>query len=449
VRESPATAASSSADALRTFLVVWFGQLVSQIGTAMSTFALLIWIYERTGSATSVALLGFSWFVPVITLSPLAGVWVDRYDRRRIMLLADAGAAAMTVGVLALYLGGRLEVWHLYIADALSGVCWAFQGPAYTASTTMLLPSRHYARAAGLRSVATFGADAVAPFLAGVAVVALGIGGVLVIDIVTFLVAVATLATVRIPRPPASEVHATARPGFREELRAGFGYIRARRGLLALLAIYTGINLFAALTYYAILPPMILARTGRDVLALASVQSALGAGAVAGGLVMGLWGGPRRKIHGVLAGAAISFFAGDLLFAVGRTLPLWVVAAFVGSFFVPVILASDLAIWQSKVPPALQGRVFSIRSAVRMSTMPLGYLLGGVLADGWFEPAMRAGGSLAPIFGGLVGVGPGAGMAVMFLFTAVAGTVMSLAGYAIRRVRDVERDTPAAAPQPV
>jgi len=426
---------------VRTFLVVWSGQLVSQIGTAMSTFALLIWIYERTGRATTVALLGFFWFVPVIALAPLAGVWIDRHDRRRIMLLADTGAAVMTLGVLLLYAGGRLEVWHLYVAEAISGICWAFQGPAYTAATTMLLPSRHYARAAGLRSVATFGADAVAPFLAGVAVVALGIAGVLVIDLVTFLVAVATLVTVRIPRPPeVPKAHDAPASGFREELRVGFQYIRARRGLLAILGIYTGINLFAALTYYAILPPMILARTVRDTLALASVQSALGAGAVAGGVLMGVWGGPQRRIHGVLAGAAISFLAGDLLFAIGRTLPVWLVAAFVGAFFVPVIMASDLAIWQSKVPPSLQGRVFSIRSSVRMSTMPLGYLLGGVLADGWFEPAMMVGGSLTAAFGWLVGVGPGAGMGVMFLFTAVAGTAMSLAGYLFRAVRNVESD---------
>ena len=168
------------------------------------------------------------------------------------------------------------------------------------------------------------------------------------------------------------------------------------------------------------------------------MQSALGAGAVAGGVLMGVWGGPRRRIHGVLTGAAVSFLAGDLLFAIGRTLPVWLVAAFVGAFFVPIIMASDLAIWQSKVPPSLQGRVFSIRSAVRMSTMPLGYLLGGVLADGWFEPAMVAGGSLTAAFGWLVGVGPGAGMGVMFLFTAVAGTAMSLAGYLFRTVRDVE-----------
>ena len=429
---------------MRTFLVVWFGQLVSQIGTAMSTFALLIWIYEHTGRATSVALLGFFWFLPVIALAPFAGVWIDRHDRRCIMLLADTGQAVATLGVLLLYVTGRLEVWHLYVAEAASGLGWAFQGPAYTAATTMLLPKEHYARASGLRSVATFGADAVAPVLAGVAIVGIGIGGVLVVDLVTFLFAVATLATVHVPRPPVSASHDTG--GFGDQLRAGFSYMRTRRGLLGLMGIYTGINLFAALTYYAILPPMILARTGRDTIALASVQSALGAGAVAGGLVMGLWGGPRRKIHGVLAGAAISFLTGDFLFAVGRTIPMWIVAALIGSFFVPVIMASDLAIWQSKVPPALQGRVFSIRSAVRMSMMPLGYLLGGVLADNWFEPAMTRG-AMATAFGWLVGTGPGAGMAVMFLITAIAGTVMALAGYLFRAVRDVESD-PVSSPPP-
>jgi DHA3 family macrolide efflux protein-like MFS transporter len=423
-----------------TFLVVWAGQLVSQIGTAMTAFALLIWMYERTGRATSVALLGFFWFAPVVALGPLAGVWVDRHDRRRVMLLADAAAAVMTAAVLALYLGGRLEVWHLYAAEAVAGACWAFQGPAYTAATTMLLPARHYARASGLRSVATFGAEAVAPFLAGVAVVALGLAGVLVIDLATFAVAVATLAAVRIPRPAAGDAGDGGDAGFAAELRAGFQYLRRHRGLLSLLAIYTGINFFAALTYYAILPPMILARTGRDALALASVQSALGVGAVAGGLLMGVWGGPRRKLHGVLAGAAVSFFVGDLLFALGHALPVWVVAALVGSFFVPVIIGCDLAIWQARVPPALQGRVFAIRSAVRMSTMPLGYLLGGVLADHAFEPALAPGGALAPWLGPLVGVGPGAGMAAMFLGTALAGTAMSLAGYLIPAVRAVDRE---------
>jgi hypothetical protein len=423
---------------VRTFLVVWFGQLVSQVGTAMSTFALLIWIYEATGRATSVALLGFFWFVPVIALSPVVGVWIDRHDRRRIMLLADTGQAVMTLAVLLLYTSGQLAVWHLYVAEAIAGVGWALQGPAYTAATTMLLPKQHYARASGLRSVATFGADAVAPFLAGAAVVAVGVGGVLVIDLVTFLIAVATLATVHIPAPARDGAHDAPRPGFFTEFREGFGYIRARTGLLALLAIKSGVHLFAALTYYSVLPSMILARTGRDTLALAAVQSALGAGAVAGGLVMGLWGGPKRKIHAVLISTAISFIVSDPLFAIGRTLPVWIAAALIGAFFIPIMMATEIAIWQAKVPPALQGRVFAIRSSIRMSMMPLGYLFGGLLADHWFEPAMMPAGALAPALGPLVGTGPGAGMAVMFLISGVAGASMSLAGYLFRAVREVE-----------
>jgi MFS family permease len=429
---------------LGTFAVIWFGQLISQIGTAMTRFALLIWVYQQTGTATSVALLGFCSLVPLLVVSPFAGVWVDRHDRRRIMLLADLGAGAMTAGVLVLYSTDTLRVWHLYVAEALAGAFEAFQVPAYLAATTQLVPSRHYARAGGLRAVAAFGADSVAPFAAGVVLVWLGIAGVLLVDLATFLVAVTSLAMVSIPRPPQNG--APARGGgpaaFWMEMSAGGRVITENAGLLGLMAIYTGLNLFASLTYFSILPALILARSGRNALALASVQSMEGAAAVAGGLVMSIWGGFRRKIHGVLAGAAISFLLGDLLFALGRDLPVWLLAAFVSAFFFPIIMASDQAIWQEQVPPGLQGRVFAIRGTVRRSTMPVGYLLGGVLADRWFEPAMVQGGRLAPVFGGLVGVGTGAGIAVMFLFTAVAGTLMSLAGYAVAAVREVERRKP-------
>jgi len=170
------------------------------------------------------------------------------------------------------------------------------------------------------------------------------------------------------------------------------------------------------------------------------VQSANGAAGALGGAIMAAWGGPRRRIHGVLAGAALSFLAGDLLFAVGRTVRVWVAAAVIGSVLIPVITACNQAIWQARVDPALQGRVFALASAVRTSTMPLGYLIGGLVADLWFEPAMADGGALAPWLGGLLGTSPGAGMAAMFLTTAVMGTALSLSGYLFRAVRDVEKD---------
>lgn len=434
---------------MRTFTIIWFGQFASLIGTAMTRFALLIWAYDQTGSATAVALLGFFSYAPYVLASPLAGDWVDRLDRRLVMVAADTGAALMTLTLLLLYAAGALQIWHLFAAQAFSGVFDAFQLPAYTAATTTLLPRRQYARASGMRSLADAGAQVLAPILAGLLLALVDIHGVMLIDVGTFLVAMVTLALVRIP-PPAPAPGDEPGAGFRRRLAFGFRYIGQRPGLLGLLLVFLGINFFAALTYFAILPTLVLARTGGDEIAVGTVMSALGAGGVAGGLVVSIWGGPRRRIHGVLAFAALSFLLGDTLFALGRQTIVWVAGAFLAAFFVPFILAADRSIWQSKVPPGLQGRVFAVQGMARTVAMPLGYLLAGPLADFVFEPAMSPGGALAPLFGPLVGTGPGAGMALMFLGTAAAGVLMSLSGYLFRPIRHVEDDLPDhdAAPAP-
>jgi hypothetical protein len=211
---------------------------------------------------------------------------------------------------------------------------------------------------------------------------------------------------------------------------------------LGLLLIFCGINLSAALTWFAVLAPMILGRTGGDSLALATVQSAMGIGGVIGGIAMSIWGGPKRRIHGVLLLGGISFLSSDFLLGVGRVTPVWAFAAFAGSVYIPFIVGCDLAIWQAKVPPAVQGRVFSVQTLLQQFTMPLGYLLAGPLADRILEPAMAPGGSLAPIFGGLVGTGPGAGMGLMFVGTFILGMTFCFGGYLFPAVRNVERDLP-------
>jgi hypothetical protein len=228
----------------------------------------------------------------------------------------------------------------------------------------------------------------------------------------------------------------------RQEMAFGFRYIFQRKGLLALLLIFTGINLFAALTYFGVLPAMILARSGGDQLALATVQGAMGLAGIIGGLVVSAWGLPRRRIHAVLACTAASFLLGDILFATGQTLPVWIAAGLAGSFFIPILVAGDRAIWQAKVAPDIQGRVFAANGMLRTAMMPIGYLLAGPLADHLFEPAMAAGGSLAGVFGGVVGVGPGAGMGLMFLCTCIMGTLFCLSGYLYRPLRRVEDDLP-------
>ena len=343
---------------------------------------------------------------------------------------------------LTLYLTGQLDIWHLYLASALAGVCEAFQFPAYTAAVTLLVPKEHYLRASGMRSVAESASQVIAPLSAGIMLTLIDLRGVLLLDLATFLIALVTLLFIHIPRPSRTTDERTTSGSWWQELSFGFRYIFDRPGLLGLLLIFTGMNLFAALTYYALLPPMILARTGSDPLALASVQSALGIGSIVGGLLLSTVGGPQRRVHAVLIGGGLSFVLGDFLLAVRQSIPVWAGAAFVAAFFIPFVIGANQAIWQAKVAPDVQGRVFSVQGMIRTAAMPLGYLVAGPLADRVFEPAMLPTGPWAETWGWLVGTGPGAGMALLFVGTSILGLGMCLSGYLFRAVRDVEDDLP-------
>lgn len=427
----------------RTFATIWAGQLVSLLGTGMTRFALLIWAYQQSGAATTLALLGFFSWVPFILVSPFAGVWVDRWDRRKVMLFADLGAALMTLIVLTLLLAGKLAIWHLFVLEAVASACEAFQSPAYSAATTQLLPKEQYARASGMRSMAQDAALIGGPLLGGMALALFGLPAVLGLDLLTFAVAFGTLLFVHIPALglPQDEV-TNAQESFWQRLQVGFRFILARKGLVALTLIFTGINFFAILTYFSVLPALILARTGGDEVALAIVQGTLGAAGLIGGLAVSTWGLPKRKIHALLLGTAISFLGGDLLFAVGRSLPVWIAGACIAAFFIPYIIAASQTIWQSKTPPHLQGRVFSVQAMLRNLAAPLAYLLAGPLADQVFGPAMQPDGVWAARFGWLVGTGPGAGIGLMFVCTAFLGSLMSLSGYLIPALRQVETALP-------
>jgi DHA3 family macrolide efflux protein-like MFS transporter len=303
-----------------------------------------------------------------------------------------------------------------------------------------MLSKEQYARASGLRALAENGAQVLGPFLAGLLMMWQGLSVVMLVDMATVVVALFTLQHVRTPQTPAKAGDRSQSRHFWQEVGFGFRYVYQRPGLAGMTLLFTGMNFIATLTYFSILSTMILARSDGNEFVLASVQAMLGAAGALGAVVMSLWGGPRRRIHGVLASAALSFLLGDLLLGVGRSLPVWLAGAFFGLVFVPIIGGSNDAIWQRKVAPALQGRVFTAKNMVGQALVPLGYVLGGLLADRWFEPAMTPGGALAEQFGWLVGTGPGAGMALMFVCTALMGVALSLAGYAFRAVREVEED---------
>ena len=431
------------------FTIVWFGQVVSLVGTAMSGFALTLWAYRTTGLATALAMVAFFNFAPMIVMSPIAGVLVDRWNRKWTMALSDLASALATLTILLLFLTGRLQLWHLYVTGALSAAFQTFQWPAYSAAISMMVPKTQYQRASGMISMAESGSGIAAPLLAGALVGILGferLWVIFAIDLATFVVALGALVIVTIPNPP--QVDSEHPESLFRQSMFGFRYIRQHRPLFDLQMVFFASNLVASLCL-TVFPALVLARTGNNAAALGSTQSAAAIGGVAGGALLTAWGGPKRKVHGVLTGMVLTSLLGVLVIGLGRSLPVWMVGSFLMMVVMTVLNGSNQAIWQSKVSPALQGRVFSVRRLIAQVTVPVAMLASGPLADKVFGPAMMPGGGLAPLLGWVTGTGAGAGISLMFVLAGLAGACVGLVGYLVPNVRDVERlipdhDTPTA-----
>jgi DHA3 family macrolide efflux protein-like MFS transporter len=423
------------------FTIVWIGQIVSLLGTNMTGFGLTIWAYELTGSATALALVGFFFVTPMLVFSPIAGAIVDRYNRKFMMMISDLASGLTTIIILILYATDHLQIWHLYITGAFQGIFQTFQWPAYSAAITTMIPKEQYGRANGMMSLAESASGIFSPLLAGALLGIIGLVGILTIDIVTFIFAVGALLMVHIPQPEATEEGREGQGSIWKEAAYGFRYILARPSLLGLQIVFLLGNFFIGIPL-AILAPMILASTANNELIYGSVSSAGAIGGVVGGLAMSAWGGPKRRVHGVLAGWAISSLLGVVLMGLGRSLPVWAVAGFFGMFFVPIINGSNQAIWQAKVAPDVQGRVFSIRRLIAWFVNPAAMLIAGPLADYVLEPAMQSNSALANKFGWLVGTQPGSGMSLMFIFAGLMAMSVGLGGYLVPVVRGAEAILP-------
>jgi MFS family permease len=420
------------------FTIVWIGQIISLLGTSMTGFAMTIWAYEKTNAATALALVGFFFVAPMLIASPFAGALVDRSNRKMMMMVSDLASGLATVIILILYTTGHLEIWHLFITSAFQGVFQSFQWPAYSAAISTMIPKEHYGRANGMMSLADTASNIFAPILAGALIGIIGVSGILLIDIATFSFAIGALLFVHIPQPKITEEGRQAQGNILKEAVFGFGYILKRPPLLALQLVFLTGNFFVGIPM-AVQAAMILANTSSNAKVLAIVNSAGAVGGVVGGLVMSAWGGPKRRVHGVLFGWFISSLLGTVLMGLGRITPVWAVAAFLGVFFVPIINGSNQAIWQAKVPPDLQGKVFSIRRLIAWFVSPLAMLIAGPLADKILEPAMQDPQSiLATTTGWFMGTGPGRGMALLFVLGGCIAALVGICGYVFRNLRDVD-----------
>jgi DHA3 family macrolide efflux protein-like MFS transporter len=419
---------------MRGFTIIWLGQVVSQLGSAMSWFAFSIWAWKTTGQATTLAMVQFFAYIPSLLFSPFAGVLVDRWNKKLVMILSDLGTALATLAILLLFLTHLLQVWHLYAAAVFAGCFTAFQFPAFSTATILMLPKKDYSRAEGMLGLTQAIPGIIAPLLAAALLDKIGFGGVMVIDLLTFLAAFGALAIISIPRP------ALAQPVLQSSLwkdsLTGFRYIFARSSLLALVFLFIGGNFFEGIAT-TLMSPMILAHTNNNAVILGSVESIGALGGIAGGVLISLWGGPRRRIHGIVIGWSCACLLGTFLMGLGRAWIVWAAAYFFFTFFVVFVNTSEQALWQTKVNPALQGRV----AANRLLLIQIPYLvampLAGWLADHIFEPDMIANQGL-PLLHQLTGSGPGSGMSILLILSGAAGVLVAICGYSFKKIRQLE-----------
>ncbi|MBN1535636.1 MAG: MFS transporter [Anaerolineales bacterium] len=400
------------------FGIVWAGQIVSVLASNMTQFGLTIWAYQETGSATALGGITSAFLLPFIAISPFAGVMVDRYNRKLMMMLSDLGAVMATVGILILHFTGHLQIWHLYAAALINGLGNTFQWPAYSAAISTMLPKEKYNRANGMMSLIDTGPAVFSPMMAGALLPLIGLRGILFVDVATFFIAITALLLVAIPQPMRTVEGQAGKGSLFKEAAFGFKYIFARRGLLGLILFFLTLNFIGGMAW-PVVAPFILSRTGNSSAALGATQSAWAIGGVVGGLLVSVWGGFKRKIKNILLGELLSGFFGMLLFGLSNTLWLWMATAAIGAVFFPFVSGSSQAIWQSKVAPDVQGRVFATRRMIAWFLDPITPILAGALADYVTEPAMQSSTWLARTFGGLVGNSPGSGMALQFIVAGI------------------------------
>lgn len=424
---------------LSAFIIIWLGQLVSLIGSELTGFALGIWVYQKTGSVTEYTLISLFTLLPGLFISPVAGALIDRLSRRWVMIFSNCGAALSTSAIAALLFTGKLAIWHIYVIVAIISVCNAYHVLAYSAAITLLVKQQHLGRASGMTQLGEAVGKLISPILAGILLVTIGLQGIILLDFASFSFAIVSLLIVRF-REVRINTNEVRTDSLLQDIQLGWRYIIARPGLLGLLIFFVTTN-FTISIAEVLVTPLVLSFTSATV--LGKVLSSAGSGMLVSSVVMSVWGGPRRRVYGVLGGELLLGFC-FILIGLSISVPLIIAAGFVAFFGVPAIVSCSQAIWQSKVAPHLQGRVFAVRTMFAWSSRPLAYLVAGPLADLVFEPLMVPNGTLAGTIGKLIGVGAGRGIGLVFIVMGAFTMLFTVVAYQYPRLRLVEDELPDA-----
>ena len=407
---------------MKKFYVIWTGQIISMLGSGLSGFGLGVWIYMKTGSATQFAMTALFMMLPNLLVGPLGGLLADRFDRRKLLAISDCGQAAGTLVMAVLLFTGRLEVWHIYVATVSGAVFNCFRWPAFNAMLPSIAPKQHLMRINGLVSAGEAATMIASPLLAGLLVASIGLAGVLIIDVITFMIGMSLLFTIRIPKVEriaavTGEIGNRTRNYWRvavSDTREGWVFLRDRGALIGLLGFFAFTNLCLGMIEMVFTPLVLSVGSVRTLGATSSIAAV---GMLLGSIAISMWGGPRRRVMLILGFGALQ---GVIAIVVGwqTSVATLMFGAFSYVFLFPIIGSACQSLWQTKVPNELQGRVGAVRMMVFNVVRPLSFFLAGALSDHVFGPA-----NLVMIMGGITVVG-------------------TIAAYAYPRIRDIEVELP-------
>jgi DHA3 family macrolide efflux protein-like MFS transporter len=420
------------------FYIIIVTQTISIIGSRISGLAIGFHIFNQTGEATPLALVSFFAIIPMVLASSISGVLADRWDRRYVMMVSDAGQALGTVFLLISFGSGGFELWHLYLVTFMQGIFGVFQGPAFQASVTMLVPDEQRDRANAIMQLTGPMAGIISPAIAGVVYAAASVTGAIWLDLFSFIIAMVVVFLVRIPRPPQSAEGKAAQGSLWKEVTGGFRYLYQRRTLFFLMLFISMVN-FLFSTVMTLETPYLLSRTEGSTEIMGALLSIMNIGALTGGIIIGVWGGTRPRMHTMMPGLVVSALA---LIAMGMsqtTLALGI-TMFLLMLPMPMINALFMSMMQTKVAPDMQGRVFAVIGQVSMLLIPLASLAAGPLADRIAEPAV--GGAGWELVAPLVGSTPGSGIGLLMVIFGGILAVSSLVVYALPAIRHMEANLP-------
>ncbi len=412
------------------FVVIWLTQMVSLVGSSVTGFALGVWTYQETGSVMQFGWVLLAGNLPAALLSPFAGVLIDRFPRKRILLICDLGAALGIVSFFPLLGDGQPSAWHIYLFNAYLSALSAFHWPAYCAGITLMVPKRLLGNINGMVQFSKAVGQIGSPLLAGILITLIDLRGVLLLDGFTFLIAFIGLLCIRIPEPPiaADDPH-TAPSASKSKLMAllrdahtGWRYLIERPGLAWLLALSATSNLLLGMVEVLVIP-LALALTSPVV--LGTLMTIGGVGMLAGGLTLSIWGGPKRKVWGVLGFDMLTGLC-TMCFGIFLDLNILGVVIFVFFFSLPLTNGCAQAILQQKVALRLQGRVFAIGSAAVVGALPLAYVIAGPLVEHLFDPFMRGDSAAIPVIEAVIGHAPEQGTRVLLVIVGAIAVVKSL-----------------------